>query len=133
MIVSVTMVKNLFTGFLFLKLELFQPLLNDYRFPSCKGALKGMTRNEADYWQGDPRSSCSPAASARAASSRDQFQRRHPGLPAIGRLCNICKASAQRCERFSFGSASISSGTASGVNEAAYAASEWRQIGRAHV
>jgi len=44
MIVSVTMVKNLFTGFPFLKLELFQPLLNDYRFPSCKGALKGITR-----------------------------------------------------------------------------------------
>src|SRR5215475_1731718 len=41
MIVSVTMVKNLFTGFPFLKLELFQPLLNDYRFPSCMGALKG--------------------------------------------------------------------------------------------
>jgi len=42
MIVSVTMVKNLFTGFPFLKLALFQPLLNDYRFPSCKGALNGL-------------------------------------------------------------------------------------------
>ena len=76
------------------------------------------------YWQSDSRSSRSFAASARAASARDQFQRRHPGLPAIGRLCSICEASAQRCERFSLGSEAISSGTASALKEAAYAASK---------
>src|SRR5262245_40219115 len=81
--------------------------------------VRGGVEKEAVYWQGDPRSSCSPAASAPAASARDQFQRRHPGLPTIGRLCKICEASAQRCEWFSFGSASISSGTASALKEAA--------------
>src|SRR5262249_54022976 len=81
---------------------------------------------EANHRQADSRNSRSLAASLRAASARDQFQRRQPGLWSIGLFCSICEASAQRCAPFRFGRASISSGTASALKDAAYAASKAR-------